>query len=802
MFKAAPVNPYDELVIKATHEDLLSEDWDTNLTICDKVQAEGDVGAKNVITALLKRLVHRNPNVQIFALELANSLYQNCGKLLHLELSSRAWTGAMERLITDRTTVPQVKTKAAGYVQTWWNGLKGGESEGVLGDLIESLKTKNVPLEAPVKRVSEDEATKRAREEEAELQRVLELSKQDQGGRNRPVQAVGANASSASGSGAGPSSSSQPMPSHSGATRQPYPQLAQVSNEPRPFPAREPTPPPMPTRATASRVRAIYPFVTHEKGELSFEKGDVIKVIDRMYDEWYTGAVGGRIGIFPVSYVEPLADPTTMELQREAQEEAKIFAAQGMIVNLQRMLDGLDPMRGDRLDDPELESMYQKVVELQPQIVSLMKKYADQRAELEHIHMGFVKASRQYAVMTQPQQATHDPHYGQGIPPQQRQTSHGSQQAGQPYAVDDLAAQQQAEHAAAWNAYYAQLAQHQQAMAAQGGHASNGQPQPGQHQIQPQTQPDQQQQQQQQQYEHQRYQQQVDTNQQDHSAGEQSQAEREKIAAAWQAYYAAQAQAQAQAQAHMQASQSGGGGGVPAAHMPQSAPVAQAPAQPFQAQAPASPFYQQHDQNASSSYMQADNQRVTSGSTTNLPLSGSPEPSAQPLLAGAAFTGGVHQMNDGRAARNDSLPNPYSPVESGLSAPAFSAPQQHHIHGSNPGQPFETPPPVAPKPNGQNSQDHVNSASQPSVPFPPSSGPGYEHPSQVQHSGAAPPFQHASSNPYLHPDSHQVHHSQSSVGQYPQGGPLPPAPAHGLERAMNNLSVGSAPQAPPEARFT
>lgn len=53
----------------------------------------------------------------------------------------------------------------------------------------------------------------------------------------------------------------------------------------------------------------------------------------------------------------------------------------GMIVNLQRMLDGLDPSRGDRLDDPELENMYQKVVELQPQIVSLMKKYADQRGE-------------------------------------------------------------------------------------------------------------------------------------------------------------------------------------------------------------------------------------------------------------------------------------------------------------------------------------------------------------------------------------------------------------------------------------
>jgi hypothetical protein len=32
-------------------------------------------------------------------------------------------------------------------------------------------------------------------------------------------------------------------------------------------------------------------------------------------------------------------------------------------------------------------------------------RLSDLIAELEHIHMGFVKASRQYAVMTQPQQA-------------------------------------------------------------------------------------------------------------------------------------------------------------------------------------------------------------------------------------------------------------------------------------------------------------------------------------------------------------------------------------------------------------
>lgn len=33
--------------------------------------------------------------------------------------------------------------------------------------------------------------------------------------------------------------------------------------------------------------------------------------------------------IFPVTYVEPLQEPTTTELQREAQEEAQVFASLG-----------------------------------------------------------------------------------------------------------------------------------------------------------------------------------------------------------------------------------------------------------------------------------------------------------------------------------------------------------------------------------------------------------------------------------------------------------------------------------------
>jgi hypothetical protein len=58
--------------------------------------------ARNVMAAILKRLAHRNPNVQLYSLTLTESLSKNCGKELHSEIASRAFTQTLERLITDR----------------------------------------------------------------------------------------------------------------------------------------------------------------------------------------------------------------------------------------------------------------------------------------------------------------------------------------------------------------------------------------------------------------------------------------------------------------------------------------------------------------------------------------------------------------------------------------------------------------------------------------------------------------------------------------------------------------------------
>lgn len=52
-----------------------------------------------------------------------------------------------------------------------------------------------------------------------------------------------------------------------------------------------------------TRVRALHTFEPSEPGELAFEKGDIIKVVDRNYKDWWRGQLKGRTGIFPVNYV-------------------------------------------------------------------------------------------------------------------------------------------------------------------------------------------------------------------------------------------------------------------------------------------------------------------------------------------------------------------------------------------------------------------------------------------------------------------------------------------------------------------
>lgn len=102
--------------------------------------------------------------------------------------------------------------------------------------------------------------------------------------------------------------------------------------------------PPHTTAATVSRVRALYDFVPSEAGELAFRKGDIIAVLESVYKDWWKGSLRGQTGIFPLNYVEKLADPTAEELQRDAQMEAEVF---GQIKNVEKLLAMLSTSEGN-----------------------------------------------------------------------------------------------------------------------------------------------------------------------------------------------------------------------------------------------------------------------------------------------------------------------------------------------------------------------------------------------------------------------------------------------------------------------
>ncbi|XP_025936583.1 sorbin and SH3 domain-containing protein 2 isoform X3 [Apteryx rowi] len=56
-------------------------------------------------------------------------------------------------------------------------------------------------------------------------------------------------------------------------------------------------------------ARAVYDFKAQTSKELSFKKGDTVYILRKIDQNWYEGEHRGRVGIFPISYVEKLSPP-------------------------------------------------------------------------------------------------------------------------------------------------------------------------------------------------------------------------------------------------------------------------------------------------------------------------------------------------------------------------------------------------------------------------------------------------------------------------------------------------------------
>lgn len=242
-----------------------------------------------------------------------------------------------------------MRRRALELIAEWTGDFEKDPSLGIMEECYENLKSKgtliltvcrehlatvicypgykfDAPNEPPPPAV-DDEIRRR---EEEELQRVLELSMNDKGGRTQWSQYSLAQSNGAGGSASGSQAYSAPsaalatssspapapaQPTYGGYVPSASPAVsADNTAGPTPAPTRSysvdvsasPAPSVRSTESSTpivTRVRALHTFEASEQGELAFEKGDIIKVVDRGYKDWWRGQLKGRTGIFPVNYV-------------------------------------------------------------------------------------------------------------------------------------------------------------------------------------------------------------------------------------------------------------------------------------------------------------------------------------------------------------------------------------------------------------------------------------------------------------------------------------------------------------------
>ena len=337
----------------------MNEDWSLILDVCDRVAASPS-GPAQAVSSLIKRLAHRNANVQLYALELANALSQNCGPELHRELASKAFTDALLRLAADRNTHGQVKQKVLERMGSWSEMFKGSHELGIMDQAYHKLRQTQPGLMPPSKPSKSAISSEDRRKEDDELQMALALSVQDSSKSNAaPTQTNGS---------VGDDSQSQPAQAIPG---------AQGSA-------------PGTTAATVSRVRALYDFTPSEPGELAFKKNDIIAVLESVYKDWWKGSLRGQTGIFPLNYVEKLQDATKEELERDAQMESEVFGEVRSVEKLLALLsvEGGSGRRGEREED-EIADLYQRTLSIRPKLVELIGKYSQKKGESKCQNLAF-----------------------------------------------------------------------------------------------------------------------------------------------------------------------------------------------------------------------------------------------------------------------------------------------------------------------------------------------------------------------------------------------------------------------------
>ncbi|KAL0086018.1 hypothetical protein J3Q64DRAFT_1739138 [Phycomyces blakesleeanus] len=103
---------------RATNPNTTELDWSIAFKLCESVN-KTDLGAKEARKLLQKKMLSREPNTQLLALELLNALSENCKEKFKSQLSAKSFGENLETLANSKHGDDRVHGKLVQCLQNW-----------------------------------------------------------------------------------------------------------------------------------------------------------------------------------------------------------------------------------------------------------------------------------------------------------------------------------------------------------------------------------------------------------------------------------------------------------------------------------------------------------------------------------------------------------------------------------------------------------------------------------------------------------------------------------------------------------
>ncbi|XP_021766237.1 TOM1-like protein 6 [Chenopodium quinoa] len=110
-------------VDKATSELLVGPDWTLNIDICDFCNSNHWL-AKDVVKEVKRRLLNKNPKVQLLTLTLLETMIKNCGEYIHYHIAERKILDEMIKLVKKKADM-HVREKILVLLDSWQEAFGG-----------------------------------------------------------------------------------------------------------------------------------------------------------------------------------------------------------------------------------------------------------------------------------------------------------------------------------------------------------------------------------------------------------------------------------------------------------------------------------------------------------------------------------------------------------------------------------------------------------------------------------------------------------------------------------------------------